>query len=190
MPTTETARVPEELSGRQRRVLIGKVTWRDTFRALRHRNYRLFFYGQLISLIGSWIEQTAMSWLVYQITGSKLLLGVVAAVGSAPMMFFSLWGGAIADRYPKRAIIITTQVAQMLPALFLAALAWAGLATPWIITVIAAVSGIAMAFDMPARQAFTLDMTSREDLLNAISLNSSIFNGARIVGPALAGIVI
>lgn len=190
MPTIETARVPEELSGRQRRLPVGKVTWRDTFRALRHRNYRLFFYGQLVSLIGTWMQQTAMSWLVYQITGSKLLLGVVAAVGSAPMMFFSLWGGAIADRYPKRAIIITTQIAQMLPALFLAALAWADLATPWIITVIAAVSGIAMAFDMPARQAFTLDMTSREDLLNAISLNSSIFNGARVVGPALAGIVI
>ncbi len=190
IPTTETARVPEEFSGRQRRIPVGKVTWRHTFRALRHRNYRLFFYGQLVSLIGTWMQQTAMSWLVYQITGSKLLLGVVAAVGSAPMMFFSLWGGAIADRYPKRAIIICTQIAQMLPALILAALAWAGLATPGIIIATAMVSGIAMAFDMPARQAFTLDMTSREDLLNAISLNSSIFNGARVIGPALAGIVI
>ncbi|MDQ3119588.1 MAG: MFS transporter [Verrucomicrobiota bacterium] len=190
MPTTTTARIPEELSGRQYRTPVGKVTWRDTFRALRHRNYRLFFYGQLVSLIGTWMQQTAMSWLVYQITGSKLLLGVVAAVGSAPMMFFSLWGGAIADRYPKRAIIIITQIAQMIPALVLAVLAWTGLATPGIIIVIATVSGIAMAFDMPARQAFTLDMTSRDDLLNAISLNSSIFNGARVVGPALAGIVI
>ena len=190
MPTTETARIPEEISGRQHRTPVGKVSLRDTFRALRHRNYRLFFYGQLVSLIGTWMQSTAMSWLVYQITGSKLLLGVVAAVGSAPMIFFSLWGGAIADRYPKRAIILWTQTAQMLPAFLLAALAWAGLASPSIIIAIATVSGVAMAFDMPARQAFTLDMTSREDLLNAISLNSSIFNGARVVGPALAGLTI
>ena len=189
-PTTETARVPEEITGRQRRTPVGKISFRQTFRALRHRNYRLFFYGQLVSLIGTWMQQTAMSWLVYQITGSKLLLGVVAAVGSAPMMVFSLWGGAIADRYPKRRIIICTQVAQMLPAFFLAGLAWFGLATPWLIVLVATVTGIGMAFDMPARQAFTVEMTSREDLLNAISLNSSIFNGARVIGPSLAGLVI
>src|SRR6187399_1977723 len=190
MATTETARIPEEMSGRQHRTPVGKVSLRDTFRALRHRNYRLFFYGQLVSLIGTWMQSTAMSWLVYQITGSKLLLGVVAAVGSAPMIFFSLWGGAIADRYPKRRIILCTQVAQMIPAFLLAGLAWAGHVTPWFIIAIATFAGVAMAFDMPARQAFTLDMTSREDLLNAISLNSSIFNGARVVGPALAGLVI
>ncbi len=190
METTKTAQIPEEMTGRQRRTPVGKISLRDTFRALRHRNYRLFFYGQLVSLIGTWMQSTAMSWLVYQITGSKLLLGVVAAAGSAPMIFFSLWGGALADRYPKRAIILCTQVAQMLPAFLLALLAWLHLATPPLIISLAVVSGIAMAFDMPARQAFTLDMTSREDLLNAISLNSSIFNGARIIGPALAGLVI
>lgn len=190
MPATETARVPEEMTGRQRRTPVGKVSLRDTFRALRHRNYRLFFYGQLVSLIGTWMQQTAMSWLVYQITGSKTLLGVVAAVGSAPMMFFSLWGGSLADRYPKRTIILWAQAAQMIPAFLLGVLAWNGLATTGIIIAVAAISGVAMAFDMPARQAFTLDMTSREDLLNAISLNSSIFNGARIIGPALAGLVI
>ena len=190
METTKTAHIPEEMTGRSRRTPVGKISLRDTFRALRHRNYRLFFYGQLVSLIGTWMQTTAMSWLVYQITGSKLLLGVVAAVSSAPMIFFSLWGGALADRYPKRAIILCTQAAQMLPAFLLAGLAWAGMATPATIIAIAAVSGVAMAFDMPARQAFTLDMTSREDLLNAISLNSSIFNGARVVGPALAGVVI
>jgi len=189
-PTTETARVPEEITGRQRRTPVGKIGLRQTFRALRHRNYRLFFYGQLVSLIGTWMQQTAMSWLVYQITGSKLLLGVVAAVGSAPMMLFSLWGGAIADRYPKRRIIICTQVAQMLPAFFLGVVAFFGLATTWIIVLVAAITGIGMAFDMPARQAFTVEMTSREDLLNAISLNSSIFNGARVIGPSLAGLVI
>ena len=190
MQTTETARVPEEITGRQRRTPVGRITWRHTFRALRHRNYRLFFYGQLVSLIGTWMQTTAMSWLVYQITGSKLLLGVVAAVSSAPMIFFSLWGGALADRYPKRAIILWTQTAQMIPAFILAALAWMGLASPWLIIAISAVNGVAMAFDMPARQAFTVEMTSREDLLNAISLNSSVFNGARIIGPAIAGLVI
>ena len=190
MPATETARVPEELSGRLHRTPVGRISLAHTFRALRHRNYRLFFYGQLVSLIGTWMQTTAMSWLVYQITGSKLLLGVVAAASSAPMMLFSLWGGAIADRYPKRAIIVWTQAAQMVPALVLAGLAWAGLATPWLIVVISVVSGVAMAFDMPARQAFTVEMTSREDLLNAISLNSSVFNGARVIGPALAGLVI
>ncbi len=127
---------------------------------------------------------------MYQITGSKFLLGVVAAVGSAPMMFFSLWGGSLADRHPKRTILLWTQTAQMLPAFILAAVAWAGLASPWLIIVIAAVNGVAMGFDMPARQAFTVEMTSREDLLNAVSLNSSIFNGARVIGPSLAGLVI
>jgi MFS family permease len=188
--TTETARVPEDLSGRQRRIPVGGITWRHTFRALRHRNYRLFFWGQLVSLIGTWMQQTAMSWFVYQITNSKLLLGVVAAMGSAPMMFSSVWGGSLADRYPKRSILLATQTAQMICAFFLAAGVWAGFATPLFIIVVAAFNGLAMGFDMPARQAFTVEMTSREDLLNAISLNSSIVNGARVVGPSLAGLLI
>ena len=104
--TTETARVPEDVSGRQQRLPVGGITWRHTFRALRHRNYRLFFWGQLVSLTGTWMQQTAMSWYVYQITNSKLLLGVVAAVGSAPMMLSSIWGGALADLYPKRSILV------------------------------------------------------------------------------------
>jgi MFS family permease len=192
MPTasTETARVPEDLSGRAQRIPVGGITWRHTFRALRHRNYRLFFWGQLVSLIGTWMQQTAMSWFVYQITNSKLLLGVVAAMGSAPMMLSSIWGGSLADRYPKRSILVATQTAQMICAFFLAAGVWAGFATPLFITVVAALNGLAMGFDMPARQAFTVEMTSREDLLNAISLNSSIVNGARIVGPSLAGLLI
>src|SRR5438445_1452540 len=192
MPTanTETAAVPEDVSGRPRRMPIGGVTWRHTFRALRHRNYRLFFWGQLVSLVGTWMQQTAMSWFVYQITNSKLLLGTVAAVGSAPMMLFSIWGGALADLYPKRSIIVAAQTAQMICAFLLAAGAWAGFATPSFIIVIAALNGVAMGFDMPARQAFTVEMTSREDLLNAISLNSSIVNGARVVGPSVAGLLI
>jgi MFS family permease len=166
------------------------VTWRHTFRALRHRNYRLFFWGQLVSLIGTWMQQTAMSWFVYQITNSKLLLGVVAAMGSAPMMLSSIWGGSLADRHPKRSILLATQAAQMICAFFLATGVWAGFATPSFIVIIAALNGVAMGFDMPARQAFTVEMTSREDLLNAISLNSSIVNGARVVGPSVAGLLI
>jgi len=188
--TTETSRVPEDVSGRLRRVPVGGVTWRHTFRALRHRNYRLFFWGQLVSLVGTWMQQTAMSWFVYQITNSKLLLGVVAAMGSAPMMLSAMWGGSLADRHPKRSILLATQTAQMICAFFLAAGVWAGFATPLFIIVIAALNGIAMGFDMPARQAFTVEMTSREDLLNAISLNSSIVNGARVIGPSVAGLLI
>src|SRR6266853_1649634 len=192
MPTvsTETARVPEDLSGRQRRMPVGGITWRHTFRALRHRNYRLFFWGQLVSLIGTWMQQTAMMWFVYDRTNSKLLLGVVAAMGSAPMVFSSVWGGSLADLYPKRSILVLTQSAQMLCAFLLAAGVWLGFATPAFIMVVAAFNGTAMGFDMPARQAFTVEMTSREDLLNAISLNSSIVNGARVVGPSIAGLMI
>src|ERR1700751_776536 len=188
--TTETARVPEDLSGRERRIPVGGITWRHTFRALRHRNYRLFFWGQLVSLVGTWMQQTAMSWFVYQITNSKLLLGVVAAIGSAPMMLSSIWGGSLADRHPKRSSLLATQTAQMICAFSLAAGAWAGFATPLFIIAIAGLNGVAMGFDMPARQAFTVEMTSREDLLNAISLNSSIVNGARVVGPSVAGLMI
>ena len=192
MPTTptETARVPEDISGRQRRMPVGGITWRHTFRALRHRNYRLFFWGQLISLVGTWMQQTAMSWFVYQITNSKFLLGLVAAVGSAPMMLSSVWGGALADLYPKRSILVATQSAQMLCAFLLAAGVWLGFASPLFIIIVAALNGIAMGFDMPARQAFTVEMTNREDLINAISLNSSIVNGARVVGPSVAGLMI
>jgi MFS family permease len=188
--TTETARVPEGISGRQQRLPVGKITWRHTFRALRHRNYRLFFWGQLVSLIGTWMQQTAMSWYVYEITNSKFLLGLVAAIGSAPMVLSSIWGGALADLYPKRSILVATQSAQMLCAFFLAIGVWLGFASTGFIMVVAALNGISMGFDMPARQAFTVEMTSREDLLNAISLNSSIVNGARVVGPSVAGLLI
>src|SRR5437868_13477085 len=120
MSSIETARIPEDISGRQRRLPVGEVTWRTTFRALRHRNYRLFFYGQLVSLIGTWMQTTALSWYVYQSTGSKILLGLVSAAGSAPMMLFSIWGGSLADIHPKRRILVLTQAAQMLSAFVLA----------------------------------------------------------------------
>src|ERR1043165_9055096 len=159
--TTETARVPEGIGGRQQRLPVGRITWRHTFRALRHRNYRLFFWGQLVSLVGTWMQQTAMSWFVYQITNSKLLLGVVAAMGSAPTMLSSIWGGSLADRHPKRSILLATQTAQMVCAFILAAGIWAGFATPSFIIVIAGFKGVGMGFDMPARQAVTVAQTSR-----------------------------
>lgn len=130
-----------------------------------------------------------MGWLVYQLTNSKLLLGVVAAAGAAPMVFFSIWGGSLADRLPKRTIIVRTQTASMLVAFLLSGLVWLGHIHPWEIIVLAGFGGVILAFDMPARQSFLIEMTSREDLMNAISLNSSIFNGARLIGPSLAGLV-
>src|SRR5947209_18253379 len=188
--STEHARVPSDLHGQPRRVATTKVSLRHTFRALRHRNYRLFFFGQLVSLVGTWMQQTAIAWLVYDITGSKFLLGAIAAVGSAPMMLFAIWGGILADKHPKRSILIVTQIFEMIFAFAFAAVVWRHFTSTTLIMIIAAVNGIALGFEMPARQAFTVEMTSREDLLNAISLNSSIVNGARVVGPSLAGVLI
>jgi MFS family permease len=186
-PTPQVAHVPQEVTGLTRRVVVGSVTWRDTFAALKHRNFRLFFIGQLVSLTGSWVQNTAQSWLVYQMTGSKVLLGTVAAVGSLPMLLLSVWGGSVADRHAKRSVIFYTQTAMMLTAFVFAALVASGHIQAWHILVLAALGGVAMAFDMPARQAFMVEMTSREDLMNAVSLNSSIVNGSRVIGPAIAG---
>ena len=184
-----TAAVPEDLTGRPRRVATGGVSWRRTFSAFQHRNYRLYFLGQLVSLIGTWMTSTAQGWLVYQLTGSKALLGIVAAAGTAPMLFFSTWGGWVADRFPKRAVLIWTQVAMMILSLIMAALVAAKIIQPWEIIVLGLFGGVAMAFDMPARQSFVVEIASREDLMNAIALNSAMFNGARIVGPAVAGFI-
>ncbi|HKP92616.1 MAG TPA: MFS transporter, partial [Chthoniobacterales bacterium] len=182
-----TAAVPEDLTGRPRRVATGGVSWRNTFAAFQHRNYRLYFSGQLVSLIGTWMTNTAQGWLVYQLTGSKALLGVVAAAGIAPMLVFSTLGGWAADRFPKRSVLVCTQVAMMILAFIFAGLVWSNLIRPWEIIVLGLCGGVAMAFDMPARQSFVVEIASREDLMNAISLNSAMFNGARIIGPAVAG---
>ena len=186
-PPSEVASVPQEVTGQARRVVVGGVTWRDTFAALKHRNFRLFFAGQLVSLIGTWMQTTAQGWLVYQLTGSKALLGTVAAVGSLPMLVLSAWGGSVADRHPKRNVVFLTQTSMMVLAFVLATLVWSGHIQPWQIIVLAGLGGVAMAFDLPARQAFMVEITSREDLVNAVALNSSMVNGARVVGPAVAG---
>jgi len=168
---------------------VGRAVWRETFAALKHRNFRLFFVGQFVSLIGTWVQITAQGWLVYQLTGSKILLGTVAAVGMLPLLLLSLWGGSVADRYPKRTVVVSTQIGMMLTAFVFAALVGSGHIQPWHILVLSALGGVAMAFDMPARQAFMVEMTNHEDLMNAVSLNSSLANGARVVGPAVAGVL-
>src|SRR5215472_7832562 len=137
----EVATVPEEVTGQARRVVLGGLLWRNTFASLRHRNFRLFFAGQLVSLIGTWMQNTAQGWLVYQLTGSKLMLGVVAAVGSTPMMLFSIWGGSVADRHSKRTIILWTQSSMMVFAFLFAGLVWSGWIRPWHIMALAALGG-------------------------------------------------
>jgi MFS family permease len=159
-------------------------------RALRHRNFQLFFAGQMISLIGTWMQTVAQSWLVYRITGSTLLLGTVGFASQIPVFLIAPLGGAIADRTNRHRVVIATQTASMVLAFILAVLTLTHRIQVWQIMVLAACLGIVNAFDIPARQAFLMDMVGREDLLNAIALNSSMFNGARIIGPAVAGIVV
>jgi MFS family permease len=164
--------------------------WAVASRALRHRNFQLFFSGQLISLIGTWMQTVAQSWLVYRLTGSALLLGLVGFASQIPVFLFSPLGGIAADRFNRRTIVIATQVASMLLAFILAGLTLSGRVQVWHIFVLAALLGVVNAFDIPGRQSFLVDMVGREDLMNAIALNSSMFNGARVLGPAIAGILV
>jgi len=163
---------------------------RTTLRALRHRNFQLFFAGQLISLIGTWMQNVAQSWLVYRLTGSSALLGMVGFAGQIPVFLMSPLGGLVADRYSRHRVVIATQISAMILAFALAALTLTGRVQVWHIFVTAALLGIVNSFDIPARQAFLVEMVGREDLINAIALNSSMFNGARIIGPAIAGILV
>lgn len=161
----------------------------NPFSVFRHYNYRLYWWGQLVSQVGTWMQSAGQAWLVLQITNSAFLLGVVTACQTLPMLFFSLVAGAVADRTAKRPLLLATQTTMMLQAFILAWLVWSGRVAYWHIAVLATVLGIARAFDIPTRQAFVIEMVGREDLMAAIALNSSIVNGARIFGPALAGLV-
>ena len=165
--------------------------WRaDMFRALRHRNFQLFMAGQMISLIGSWMQTLAQSWLVYRLTQSAALLGEVGFVTQIPVLFLSPVAGIVADRHSRRRLVITTQTVMMIQALTLAVLTLAQWIQVWEIFVLAFVLGLCNAFDIPARQSFLVEMVGGDDLMNAIALNSSVFNSARIVGPAIAGILV
>src|SRR5580704_5633389 len=159
-------------------------------RALRHRNFQLFFAGQLISLVGTWMQTVAQSWLVYRMTGSTLLLGTVGFASQIPVFLVAPIGGIVADRWNRQRVVIATQVSSMILAFILAFLTLTNRIQVWEIIVLAAGLGVVNAFDIPARQAFLIDMVGREDLMNAIALNSSMFNGARILGPAVAGILV
>ena len=160
-------------------------------RALRHRNYRLFFSGQSVSLVGTWITRIATSWLVYRLTGSALLLGVVGFCGQIPTLVLSPFAGVLVDRFDRHRILVITQFFSMLQSLALALLALPGIIKVWEILALQVVQGVINAFDTPARQSFIVDMIEdRADLPNAIALNSSMVNGSRIIGPSIGGIVI
>jgi len=161
------------------------------FRALRYRNYRLFFIGQGISLIGTWMQQVAMSWLVYSLTNSAWLLGVVAFSGLISNFLLTPFAGVLVDRLDRHRILVVTQALAMLQAFTLAAVVLTGSAAVWNLILLSIALGLINAFDMPTRQSFVLDMvTNREDLGNAIALNSSLFNGARLIGPSIAGVLV
>lgn len=159
-------------------------------RALRHRNFQLFFAGQLISLIGTWMQNVAQSWLVYRLTHSALLLGEVGFCGQIPVLILAPFGGVLADRMPRRTIVVATQTSAMILAFILAYLTLTRHIQIWEIFVLSTGMGIVSAFDIPARQSFIVEMVGKEDMANAIALNSSMFNGARIVGPAVAGVLV
>jgi len=163
---------------------------KTVFRSLRHRNFRLFWSGQLVSLIGTWMQTVAQAWLVLEMTHSSFKLGVVSALQFLPMLFLSFFTGPFIDYFDKRKIIIWTQTVLMTLAFVLSVLVWTGTVQYWHVVILATLLGIANTIDMPARQAFIIDLVGKEDLMNAIALNSSIFNAARAVGPAFAGILI
>jgi len=164
---------------------------RQTLRALRHRNYRLFFGGQSFSLIGTWMQQIALGWLVYRLTDSAFLLGLVGFASQIPTFLLASFAGVLADRHNKHKIIIATQIFAMTQAFILAGLTLTGSVQIWHILLLSLFSGLINAFDMPTRQTFVIDMVEdRNDLPNAIALNSSMFNSARLIGPTIAGLII
>ena len=161
---------------------------RRTFIALKYPNYRLWFGGQLISLVGTWMQATAQGYLIYSLTNSAKWLGVVGFASGIPTWLFTLYGGVIADRIPRRTLMLITQSAMMVLAFILAGLVYRNVVQPWEIVVLAFLLGVANAFDAPARLSFVVELVDREDLTNGIALNSTMFNLATVVGPAVAGL--
>lgn len=166
--------------------LVEKIL--TVFPALGHRNFRYFWFGQCISLIGTWMQNTGQSWFVYTLTNRPLMVGLVSMCQFTPMLLFSLFAGVVIDKFPKRKILLFTQTSAMLLALTLGILALTGTVRYWHILILATLLGIVNTLDMPTRQSFVIELVGKEDLLNAIALNSTVFNLARIVGPAIAGI--
>ena len=170
--------------------LDGATRLPHTFRALKHRNFRLFWTSRIISLTGNWMQTVAQGWLVYRLTDSPLYLGLVGFAQYLPVLLFALFGGVLADRFPKRNLLIFTNVGALLQALALAILTSTGQVQVWQIIGLAFLLGTVQAFDIPTRQAIVMEMVGQDDLLNAIALNSSAFNAARTLGPAIAGILV
>lgn len=168
----------------------GRFRLPPVLRALRHRNFRLFYGGQVVSLTGTWMQFVAQSWLVYRLTGSSALLGLVGFVSQIPVLLLAPAGGIAADRFPRRRVILCTQAASMLLALALGTLTLGGRITVPHVLLLSALLGVVNAADIPARQSFLVEMVGRRDLMNAISLNSSMIHGARVVGPAVAGLLV
>ena len=160
-----------------------------TFAAFRHRNYRLWFFGQLISMVGTWMQSTAQGFLIYSLTGSAAYLGYVGFISGVPSWFLMIYGGLIADRVPRRTLMIITQSTMMMLAFVLAALVFTNVVQPWHILVLAFLLGVANAFDTPARQSLVVELVAREDLSNAIAFNSTIFNTGLIIGPAIGAAI-
>ncbi len=187
----EIAIVPTADSrGDARRVVSGMAAWKRGFSALRHYRYRLFFGGQAISLFGWWIHMVAFGWVVYDLSDSEFTLGLINFMGAIPVLLLSVFAGAFADRVPKLKILFTTQSGSMVLSATLATLALGGWIQVWHIGAIGFGLGICSAFDIPARQSFIVELVGKDDLMNAIALNSSLFNAARVIGPAIGGIVI
>jgi MFS family permease len=161
----------------------------ETFIALSYPNYRLWFIGQIVSLVGTWMQATAQGYLIYQLTKSDAFLGYVSFANGLPILLFTLFGGVVADRIPRRRLIVITQTSMMILAFILAALTFTNLVQPWHIIVLAFLLGTANAFETPARQSFVSEMVDRKDMTNAIALNSTMFNIGTVVGPAVAGLV-
>jgi len=182
--------MPEVLMGQEQQARVPARGLLRTFSALRHRNYRLFFFGQMISQIGTWMQTTAQAWLVLELTHSALLLGLVVVLQYLPVMVFSLFGGVLADRVPKRTLLLVTQSVALVQAAILWILVVTGTVQIWHIMLLAALLGITNALDTPTRQAFVGEMVGREDLPNGIALNSSLVNIARVLGPGLGGVLI
>jgi MFS family permease len=185
MNTTESRTSPPAEAGAAPKP---RISVHQTFAALKHRNYNLWFRGQIVSLMGTWMQQTAQGYLVFQLTGSPVYLGYVGFAAGVPAWLFTLYGGVIADRVEKRKLLIVTQTAMMLLAFALAALVFSNLVQPWHIVALAFLLGVANAFDAPARLAIVGEMVSREDLTNAIALNATMFNTGTAIGPAVAGV--
>lgn len=178
------------LNNRIARLSLRELSLPSGFSALRHRNYRLYFFGQAVSVTGTWMQSLAMSWLVLTLTSSAIKLSLVNVLQFAPTLVFGLLAGVVADRVPKRSLLVCTQSIAALSSATLALLIWSHNIDLWHVYLIALIVGINNSFDMPSRQAFVSEMVGREDLANAIALNSTLFNMGRLVGPALAGLVL